>query len=74
MIIEKSEEKVNKVLESLDKKSQEKEPAAVPYSLHKEELDRLETINQRLCKLALAGWGVSVLYVLIDIVSKVITK
>lgn len=59
----------------MNEANQSKEsPVSIPFFLHEAEMTRLELLNRRLCKLALAGWGVSVLYVLIDVVSKVITK
>ena len=73
-IIESSEEKVNKVIESLDKEKDKKADMHVPFWLYKKETARLELSNRRLCKLAFIGWGFFILYALIDIVSKVIVK
>lgn len=49
-------------------------PESISFALHEKEMTRLEIVNRRLCKLALAGWGVSVLYVLIDMIAKLLNK
>lgn len=69
-VIESSEKKVNKVLETLDKEKDKTADKTVPAWLYEREMTRLELLNRRLCKLALAGWGVSVVYVLIDLIAK----
>ena len=71
-VIESSEKKVKKVLEALDKEKDKDPDASVPAWLHEREMTRLELSNRRLCKLALAGWGVSVVYVLIDVIARLI--
>lgn len=59
----------------MNEEKQSKEvPVSIPFFLHEAEMTRLDFINRRLCKLALAGWGVSFLYVLIDVIAKIITK
>ena len=53
---ESTDEKVNKVLSSLDKEKEKKTEESVPLWLHKKETARLEKINKRLFLLSVSGW------------------
>lgn len=55
-VAESTEEKVNKVLSSLDKEKEKKTEETVPLWLHEREMTRLETSNKRLFLLSVSGW------------------